>query len=502
MARTRVGARRSRESSALARSRPRARADACPRHRVRARPRRMSARESDRGSDRGSDDDDACSWRSTRSVVDDLRARPSDVSAVDARGVSVRVTSHRRGRFGRRSRSSRSLVEYVNAASEAEAQELATRAREACGLEGERRDGRRMLAIVNPASGKGCGERIWEQKARGVLEGAGVTCEARVTREPGEATEIARGVDLSGYDGVVVVGGDGTVAEVFQGLCERADAAEVRSRITLGIVPAGSGNALCKSIQAEGDEPCDPVSCALTIARGLTCNLDRCEVRFLDPETGTWSEKKKTHSLLSTSWGFFSDVDIESERFRRFGGARFTMQAIVRIVARRKYSCELLYEATPDGDAHNAQGMDGVPGEPVPERPGWRRISGETLGLWALNVPWGTENTLAAPRAVFDDGSIDIILVQATARRHMLKLLLDFDSGAHVAHRAVQYFKAKSFELYPGPSSNAKAGGFIAVDGEVAAQRHDPAPSMSPYGPLRCDVIRAGVRFFAPRTSD
>ena len=76
------------------------------------------------------------------------------------------------------------------------------------------------------------------------------------------------------------------------------------------------------------------MSCALTIARGHTRALDRAEIRFRDAETGTWNETSTpTHSLLSTSWGFFSDVDVESEKFRCLGGARFTLQAIVRILS-------------------------------------------------------------------------------------------------------------------------------------------------------------------------
>ena len=42
-------------------------------------------------------------------------------------------------------------------------------------------------------------------------------------------------------------------------------------------------------------------------------------------------------SLLSLSWGLFADIDVESERFRWLGGARFTAQAIVRILFPPKY---------------------------------------------------------------------------------------------------------------------------------------------------------------------
>ncbi len=119
-----------------------------------------------------------------------------------------------------------------------------------------------LLVIVNPTSGRGRGMKIWERRAAPTLRAAGAACETRVTTRAKEATEIVREADLMRYDGVVVVGGDGTVAEVFQGLRERGD--EASTSTPLGVVPAGSGNALCKSIQHAGGEPCDPVSCALT----------------------------------------------------------------------------------------------------------------------------------------------------------------------------------------------------------------------------------------------
>ena len=450
----------------------------------------------------------------------------------DARTLAVTAIARRRGFPGilTRKRSARRLKTHETAcATAAVANEARTRCAEACGLDDADASGtarerrRRVLVIVNPRSGRGEGTKIWETKARAVLEAANIECATRTTKTRGEATNIARELDASLYDGVVAVGGDGTVAELFQGLSEREDREEIYAKMPIGIVPAGSGNALCKSIQHAGGEPCDPVSCALTIARWRTRALDRSEVRFQDSKTASgWGDDSKvTHSLLSTSWGFFSDVDIESERFRFLGGARFTLQAIVRILARRKYQCELLYETTEEGEAYNAQHCDGPHGEPVPGRPGWRRVAGDVLGLWALNVPWGTESTLAAPHAKFDDGSIDVVLVNVTNRKNMLKLLLDFDAGDHARNRAVRYIKAKSFEIYPGAAAAAAAaataaaivdassetnatapggGGYIAVDGEVLASRRFRAAAAAafPYGPFRCDVIRAACAVFAP----
>ena len=43
------------------------------------------------------------------------------------------------------------------------------------------------------------------------------------------------------------------------------------------------------------------------------------------------------YSFLSVTWGMIADIDIESERFRHLGGARFLVEALYRIVS--KWSC-------------------------------------------------------------------------------------------------------------------------------------------------------------------
>ena len=42
---------------------------------------------------------------------------------------------------------------------------------------------------------------------------------------------------------------------------------------------------------------------------------------------------QRLYSFLSVGWGLISDVDIESEKYRSMGNARFTMMAIVKIAS-------------------------------------------------------------------------------------------------------------------------------------------------------------------------
>lgn len=52
---------------------------------------------------------------------------------------------------------------------------------------------------------------------------------------------------------------------------------------------------------------------------------------------------KRLFSFLSVAWGFVSDVDIESERYRGLGSARFTLGTLVRIASLRSYKGRLSY---------------------------------------------------------------------------------------------------------------------------------------------------------------
>ena len=90
--------------------------------------------------------------------------------------------------------------------------------------------------IVNEASGRGRGGKIWRALRREMLEQE-LTFRAWCTRSPGEATALAQLAcqDAQELQKLVVVGGDGTVNEVLNGISDFA-------QIALGVVPIGSGN--------------------------------------------------------------------------------------------------------------------------------------------------------------------------------------------------------------------------------------------------------------------
>lgn len=88
--------------------------------------------------------------------------------------------------------------------------------------------------LVNPASANGSTGRRWPQIAHAAAV-AGLEGDALFSERPGHLGELARGAALAGADLLVIVGGDGSVNEVANGLVGLAQAPE------LAVVPRGTG---------------------------------------------------------------------------------------------------------------------------------------------------------------------------------------------------------------------------------------------------------------------
>lgn len=86
-------------------------------------------------------------------------------------------------------------------------------------------------------------------------------------------------------------------------------------------------------------------------------------------QNGRPSPPKRLYSFLSVAWGFVSDVDIESERYRGLGSARFTLGTLVRLASLRSYKGRLSF--LPPGGANSTPD---VPSQ-TPHRPLSRSIT-------------------------------------------------------------------------------------------------------------------------------
>jgi len=184
---------------------------------------------------------------------------------------------------------------------------------------------RRFAVVVNPRGGKRRGMKVL-QRVKPVLAASGAELEILVTQGPGHAGQIARTLDLSGLDGICVVGGDGTVHEVADGLMQRGGPISV----PLGIIPAGTGNTLHQHLQCD-----DPLEAARRIAAGDTQPLDVTRVTMRD---------RVAFCVDIVGWGAVADINGTAERLRLLGPPRYAAAALWHILRARPRRAKLVLD--------------------------------------------------------------------------------------------------------------------------------------------------------------
>jgi sphingosine kinase len=335
-------------------------------------------------------------------------------------------------------RKQRRLQQYYFATDSLEARDTWLEAIEVA-LRGTSKEPRpRLQIILNPASGRKQARKIW-QKVAPVFECGYGEFNLRETTRAGELKEIIASLDLGCLDGLVIIGGDGTIYEAITSLCDRearrwCDHSEGKEKIPLpiGVIPSGTSNGLAKSILAAADEVYDPVNAAFLIVKGKVETIDIATVKQQD---------KCFYSMLSFAWGFVSDVDLESDRLRFLGTLKTDLYVLFRLLFLPSYRGKLsLFPATG----------------------ATKEIDAEFILLWAMNVPWAAYNLHTAPRASLADGSIDLLIIRAgVSRWQILWAFLQVAKGKHIELPYVEYHKVRGFHLEPD-----KNRGILAIDGE------------------------------------
>ena len=150
-----------------------------------------------------------------------------------------------------------------------------------------------LLIIANPVSGSGAGAQFLP-RIEALLKECGVPFRSETTQRPGHASELADMAVREHMDGVVCLGGDGTVFEIVNGLKGRF--------MTLYFAPCGTGNDFVRMLNL----PKDPVEALRLQLDGKPRPIDVGQVN-------DW------YFLNVSGCGFDVEVLLQAERFKRFG---------------------------------------------------------------------------------------------------------------------------------------------------------------------------------------
>jgi len=247
------------------------------------------------------------------------------------------------------------------------------------------------LVIVNPSAGRGRAaglrrevESYWHQQ--------GVRADFHAALSPEEVRQRARGAPNAGYSSVVVLGGDGTVHEVINGLTDLS--AQADTALPVGILPAGGGNDLARAL----DLPLDTLEAAHALLTAPTRRIDLLRLVAADGRG----------CLYAGAGGAGIDAEaalLANTRFRRVPGvARYVAAAVAAFREARP----LEVKVTADGAA--------------------RVFSAHLVAV--ANTPSYGSGIRITPQAQIDDGWMDLAIVAPLRWSQVLDgLLLALRSG-------------------------------------------------------------------------
>lgn len=269
-----------------------------------------------------------------------------------------------------------------------------------------------ILFIINPIAGKGKAEETIPL-IQSKMKESHLEYEIILTTKPGEAAKIAFEM-VEDYPIVIAVGGDGTVNEVARGLINR-------KKGKLGIIPAGTGNDMSKSLGLSLDQN----EALEVIINGNSRNMD----------IGLVNDNL---FLNIASVGFDAEVvkNVEGIKKRIKGKIAYVLGVIITLFSFKKQ--EMILE------------MDG-------------EVIKRNMVLMAVGnggYYGGGMNIL--PMADISDGYFNICLVKDMSNLNMLFLFPSIFKGKHLKYtKYVEIFKAKSVIV------KNKEDRIINLDGEL-----------------------------------
>ncbi|CAH2305872.1 ceramide kinase [Pelobates cultripes] len=282
-----------------------------------------------------------------------------------------------------------------------------------------------LKVIINPHSHKGEATNIYNEHVEPLFKLADIQTDVTVTKYAGHALALLKECDLQEYDGILCVGGDGSVSEVTHGLLLRAqmDAGKntnanftpVRAPLPLGIISAGSTNVLAYSLHGI----CHPVTAALHIIMGNIQPVDVCSFS---------SNSKLLRFGLSSMFGFGGKTLAIAEKHRWMPSSQRRDFAVVKTLANLKPDyCELSFLPTRDSEftfhrdskkkTDNYDYYDG--------KGQWRHIQGQFLNVSIMSIPClcSMAPRGLAPNTRLNDGTMALIVVRNTSRQEFVRHL-------------------------------------------------------------------------------
>lgn len=295
--------------------------------------------------------------------------------------------------------------------------------------------------LVNPAAANGAAGRRWPQLAHAAAA-AGLQGDALFSERPGHLPELARDAADGGATLLVVVGGDGSVYEVANGIAGRDD-------VELALIPRGTGWDFARTYRI----PRRAAAAVEVALRGRTRTIDLGRVTYR-----SWDGEERVSWFANVaSAGMTAAVARRANDTTKALGAKASYVLALLAVFARWAPTEL--RVAIDGEERRGRMLDAV----------------------IANGRYLAGGMRIAPDAEPDDGLFDILLIGALSKRELLVILPKVFRGTHLPH----------------PKGELLRGGIVTVDADepLPIQLDGEQPGTTP---ARFEIVREALRLRVP----
>jgi diacylglycerol kinase (ATP) len=287
---------------------------------------------------------------------------------------------------------------------------------------------REITILTNPSSGKGRGREIAEAAADR-LSRAGCQVRCLTGANAGESRSMAQRAVDDEVDSLVVVGGDGMVNLAAQ--------AVVGSATTLGVLPAGTGNDVARSLGIPRSDADGAVDVVLG-SRTRRVDVARAGTRYF---------------VTVLAAGFDAVVN---ERANAMSWPRGRLRYTVATASELRVFRPLSYTLDLDGSVHRLEAMLVAVG------------NGPSFG-GGLRITHG---------ASMDDGWLDVVVIKPMSKAELVRTYPRLYRGGHTRHRQYEHHRVRSVTL-AGPDVVAYADG----------ERFEPLPVTVEVVPRALEIL-------------
>jgi len=284
----------------------------------------------------------------------------------------------------------------------------------------------KWLMIVNPNAGIKKGTKDWPEILQ-LLNREGIDFDYRTTARRGHAIEITEEVIDAGWRNICVVGGDGTLNEVLNGVMNQKGIPV--SDITLAMIPVGTGNDWCRMFNV----PFDYLKAIHLLRQKKTFLQDAGKVTYYHQD-----ERQVRYFMNVAGMGYDALVAKKTNLLKEkgIGGPLVYLYFVFASLFQYKF-IEAVIE------------VDGV-----------MAFKGEIFSMNVGICKFNGGGMMQVPFAIADDGLLDVTLIKKTSKWMVVRYAKKLFDGTLVDLPIVATFKGENIRI----RSTGKV--FLETDGE------------------------------------